>query len=94
MIKIELAPEITTALEHLRPEKNDRSGLGVVLAEVGFPDRHRGEVLRPAGEVGVLGGNREGFGVGHRGGDGGGGGEGGEFGFSGHGFVGCVDDYA
>jgi hypothetical protein len=29
MIKIELAPEITTALEHLRPEKNDRSGLGV-----------------------------------------------------------------
>ncbi|MEI7799641.1 MAG: hypothetical protein EBT98_07240 [Opitutaceae bacterium] len=29
MIKIELAPEITTALEHLRPEKNDRSGIGV-----------------------------------------------------------------
>lgn len=28
-MKIELAPEITTATDLLRPEKNDRSGIGV-----------------------------------------------------------------
>ena len=44
-MKIELAPEVTTATDMLRPEKNDRSGVGVHYVDAYLKPLKAGIVL-------------------------------------------------